>query len=155
MEEGVEQEEEVTIEKMEDPVIEPAKAETGESTSEKAGSSSGAGEVEAPPIVPSIQNIDNEPVITRLTFNDFDAVLNADNKVDSVNAPKTIERLEEISTSRAIQRKLEEESSDDEEDRIKIHTSEPIDLSGFEILDDIKSTNNGPEIPLLDFEELP
>jgi hypothetical protein len=155
MEEGVEQEEEVIIEKMEDPVIEPAKTETGESASEKADSTVGASEVEAPPIVPSIQNIDNEPVITRLTFNDFDAVLNADDKVDSVNAPKTIERLEEISTSRAIQRKLEEESSDDEEDRIKIHTSEPIDLSGFEILDDNKSTNNGPEIPLLDFEELP
>jgi len=157
MEEGVEQEEEVIIEKMEDPVIEPAKTETGESASEKAGSSASASasQDETPPIVPSIQNIDNEPVITRLTFNDFDAVLNADNKVDSVNAPKTIERLEEISTSRAIQRKLEEESSDDEEDRIKIHTSEPIDLSGFEILDDNKSTNNGPEIPLLDFEELP
>jgi hypothetical protein len=155
MEEGVEQEEEVTIEKMEDPVIEPAKTETGESTSEKADSTVGASEDNTPPIVPSIQNIDNEPVITRLTFNDFDSVLNADDKVDSVNAPKTIERLEEISTSRAIQRKLEEESSDDEEDRIKIHTSEPIVLSGFEILDDNKSTNNGPEIPLLDFEELP
>jgi hypothetical protein len=157
MEEGVEQEEEVIIEKMEDPVIEPAKTETGESTSEKADSSASASasQDETPPIVPSIQNIDNEPVITRLTFNDFDAVLNEDNKVDNINAPKTIERLEEISTSRAIQRKLEEESSDDEEDRIKIHTSEPIDLSGFEILDDNKSTNNGPEIPLLDFEELP
>lgn len=159
MEESVEQEEEVIIEKMEDPVIEPAKTETGESSNESAestaGASASASQHETPPIVPSIQNIDNEPVITRLTFNDFDAVLNADDKVDNVNAPKTIERLEEISTSRAIQRKLEEESSDDEDDRIKIHTSEQIDLSGFEILDDNRSTNNGPEIPLLDFEELP
>lgn len=155
MEEGVEQEEEVIIEKMEDPVIETAKAESSESTSESADSSAGASQHETPPIVPSIQNIDNEPVITRLTFNDFDAVLNSDDKVDNVNAPKTIERLEEISTSRAIQRKLEEESSDDEDDRIKIHTSEQIDLSGFEILDDNRSTNNGPEIQLLDFEELP
>ena len=94
-------------------------------------------------------------MITRLTFNDYDAVLNEDNKVDNVNAPKTIERLEEISTSRAIQRKLDEESSDEDDDRIKIHTSEAIDLSGFEVLDEIKPSSNGFDIPLLDFEELP
>jgi len=49
--------------------------------------------------------------------------MDTENKVDTVNAPKTIERLEEISTSRAIQRKLEEESdSDDDNDRITIDT---------------------------------
>ena len=155
MEESVEQEEEVIIEKLEDPVIEPAKTDVSETTSEYTDSTEIKNEPETPAVVPSIQNIDNEPVITRLTFNDFDAVLNEDNKVDNINAPKTIERLEEISTSRAIQRKLEEESSDEEDDRIKIHTSEPIDLSGFEILDDNKSSNSGPDISLLDFEELP
>lgn len=155
MEESVEQEEEVIIEKLEDPIVEPASREpdTTESVTEHTDSSAGES---VPPIVPSIQNIDNEPVITRLTFNDYDAVLNEDNKVDNVNAPKTIERLEEISTSRAIQRKLDEESSDeDDDDRIKIHTSEAIDLSGFEVLDEIKPSSNGFDIPLLDFEELP
>jgi hypothetical protein len=154
MEESVEQEEEVIIEKLEDPIVEPASTESVPENS--AADTSSSASDSAPPIVPSIQNIDNEPVITRLTFNDYDAVLNEDNKVDSVSAPKTIERLEEISTSRAIQRKLDEESSDDDDDdRIKIHTSEAIDLSGFEVLDDIKPSSNGFDIPLLDFEELP
>jgi hypothetical protein len=154
MEESVEQEEEVIIEKLEDPIVEPASTESVPENS--AADTSSSASDSAPPIVPSIQNIDNEPVITRLTFNDYDAVLNEDNKVDSVSAPKTIERLEEISTSRAIQRKLDEESSDDDDDdRIKIHTSEAIDLSGFEVLDEIKPSSNGFDIPLLDFEELP
>jgi len=154
MEESVEQEEEVIIEKLEDPIVEPASTESVPENIAVDTSSSASDS--GPPIVPSIQNIDNEPVITRLTFNDYDAVLNEDNKVDSVSAPKTIERLEEISTSRAIQRKLDEESSDDDDDdRIKIHTSEAIDLSGFEVLDEIKPSSNGFDIPLLDFEELP
>lgn len=154
MEESVEQEEEVIIEKLEDPIVEPASTESGATEHTAVDTDSSASE-SGPPIVPSIQNIDNEPVITRLTFNDYDAVLNEDNKVDNVNAPKTIERLEEISTSRAIQRKLDEESSDEDDDRIKIHTSEAIDLSGFEVLDEIKPSSNGFDIPLLDFEELP
>ena len=156
MEESVEQEEEVIIEKLEDPVIESASANTSvEEAKEESKNNSSADEI--PSMVPSIQNIDNEPVITRLSFNDYDSVLNEDNKVDNINAPKTIERLEEISTSRAIQRRLEEENSDDDDDLIKIHTSEPIDLTGFEILDEPKNSggNMGNDIPLLDFEELP
>jgi hypothetical protein len=38
-----------------------------------------------------------------------------------VSAPKNLDRLEEISTSRALQRKLEEEE-DFASDRIRIHT---------------------------------
>jgi hypothetical protein len=105
-------------------------------------------------MVPSIQNIDNEPVITRLSFNDYDSVMDTENKVDTINAPKNIERLEEISTSRAIQRKLEEESdSDDDNDRITIDT-EPMDLTGFELLDG-DNTFSSNDIPSFDFEELP
>ena len=106
-----------------------------------------------PPVVPSIQNLDNEQVITRLSFNDYDSILDSDtNKVESISAPKTIERLEEISTSRALQRKLEEEM-EEEVDRIQIHT-DPIDLSGFEVLDDIDSVKISNEDPLIDFEVL-
>ena len=85
-----------------------------------------------PPIVPSIQNIDNQPVITRLSFNDYDSVVNSNTGViDTINAPKSIEKLEEMSTSRAIQRKLEETALDD---RIKIHTDN-IDLGSLDIFD--------------------
>jgi hypothetical protein len=92
-----------------------------------------------PEIVPSIQNMDDEKVITRLSFNDIDSVLDGANSVNAVEAPKTIERLEEISTSRAIQRKLEEESEADE-DKIKIF-GDAVDLSGFEVLDGSSGSN--------------
>ena len=59
--------------------------------------------------------------------------MDTNNKENEISAPKTIERLEEISTARAIQRKLEEEDSDDD-DRIKIHT-DAIELNDFEDLD--------------------
>jgi hypothetical protein len=48
-----------------------------------------------------------------LKFNDMDSMLDDNNKEQMVNAPKTIERLEEISTFRNIQRKMEEEEDDD------------------------------------------
>ena len=151
MEEGVEQEEEVIIEKLEDPVIEQRESQEQDVSENKVIDEYSE---ELPSMVPSIQNIDNEPVITRLSFNDYDSVMDHDSKVDTINAPKTIERLEEISTSRAIQRKLEEESdSDDDNDRITIDT-EPMDLTGFELLDG-DNTFSSNDIPSLDFEELP
>jgi len=152
MEESVEQEEEVIIEKLEDPVIETPVTENQEET--VAVKVTDDYKEELPSMVPSIQNIDNEPVITRLSFNDYDSIMDTDNNVDKISAPKSIERLEEISTSRAIQRKLEEDDdSDDENDRITIDT-EPMDLTGFESLDgdNMLSLN---DIPSLDFEELP
>jgi hypothetical protein len=48
-----------------------------------------------------------------LKFNDMDSMLDDNNKEQMVSAPKTIERLEEISTLRNIQRKMEEEEDDD------------------------------------------
>jgi hypothetical protein len=105
-----------------------------------------------PAVVPAIQNIDNENVVTRLTFNDYDAVLNGLDEKETVEAPKTIERLEEISASRAIQRKLEEEA-EDMEDRIKIHT-DTVDLSSLGIMDMGKTDQSLSDVPLLEFEEL-
>jgi len=50
-----------------------------------------------------------------LKFNDVDMVMTKDGKEEKVEAPKTIERLEEISTLRNMQRKMEEQDDDDEE----------------------------------------
>jgi hypothetical protein len=150
MDESVEQDEEVIIEN-----VDEVKPENPESTKEyEPITPSVIEEPEPPSVVPAIQNLDNDPVITRLSFNDYDSILDNDtNAVETVNAPKTIERLEEISTSRALQRKLEEEM-EEENDRIQIHT-EPIDLSGFEVLDGINdSITISNEDPLIDFEEL-
>jgi len=133
MEESVEQEEEVFIE----PV--PEEAEKVETAPAEGGGSSESiitDEEKIPEVVPAIKNMDEEQVVTRLTFNEMDSVMDEDNKVKTVSAPKNIERLEEISTARAIQRRLDEEEEGDEE-RIKI-SSDTIDLSGFDVLDNDK-----------------
>lgn len=164
MDESVEQEEEVIIEQLEEPTLskEGGGDETKDATSDSTSGDSSSNDeplkprVEEVPVVPSIKNIDNENVITRLSFNDYDAVLDSTNTVESVNAPKTIERLEEISTSRAIQRKLEEEE-EDMEDRIKIHTDDIAldDIFDFDSIGggDTKITKQ-IDAPLFDFETL-
>jgi len=148
MEESVEQEEEVIIENIEEPVVEEKKESDETSNVELVPL-----EENIPEVVPAIKNLDNENVITRLSFNDVDTVLDDTNTITKVEAPKTIERLEDISTERAIKRRLEEEAEEDE-DRIKIHT-EPIDLSNFDILDELSSTVANQDIILNDFDELP
>ena len=50
-----------------------------------------------------------------LKFNDVDMVMTKDGKEEKIEAPKTIERLEEISTLRNMQRKMEEQDDDDDE----------------------------------------
>jgi hypothetical protein len=153
MDETVEQEEEVTIEKIEEP--EQPVVETkipDEPVNETKEEDVIRKEEDIPSVVPAIQNINNDEVVTRLTFNDIDSVLNEDNVEEKIQAPKTIERLEEISTSRALQRKLEEEEDDDDE-KIKIHT-DTIDLSGFDVLDEDKSNYISHDIVLDGVEEL-
>lgn len=159
MDESVEQDEEVIIENLEDPVIpgekvaeEIPRVVPDESSHSESITSSVP---EIPTMIPSIQNLNDDPVMTRLSFNDYDSVLDTTNNIEeNISAPKTIERLEEISTARAIQRKLDEEMEEDE-DRIRIH-SEPIDLSGFDVLDEVDRGGNYVlnDIPSLDFEEL-
>lgn len=161
MDESEEQEEEVIIEdiKPEEPdeesKVEGVKPEaSSSSSSSSASTSSSSSEPEEKPIVPSISNIDEEPVVTKLTFNDYDAVQDADTGIiDKIEAPKTIERLEEISTSRALQRKLEEEDDDDINDRIQIHTDN-LSLGDLNILDFEKSTSSGVDELLLDDVEI-
>jgi hypothetical protein len=126
LDESVEQEEEVVIENI---VEQDNNDSVGKSQEEKSELVS---EV-VPDIVPAIKNIDDQPTVTRLTFNDYDSILNDENKEELVNAPKTIERLEEISAERALQRKLEEEE-EEMEDRIRI-TTDNIDLGELGIMD--------------------
>ncbi len=144
MDESVEHEEEVIIENIDEPVFDDKdKEKDGDKEKEKDG--------DMPSVVPSIKNVDDEPVVTRLTFNDYDSVLDSDNNEGKINAPKTIERLEEISTERAIQRKLEED--DDLDDKIKIHTDN-ISLDTLDVFDMEKMTGSDEFVSLDDIEEL-
>jgi len=85
---------------------------------------------------------------TNIKFNDMDSVLNFDktsndakkNYTEQISAPKTIDRLEEISAMRNKQRKLEEEEDDDDYDEpLKIFDEGPslkLDALDVQILDD-------------------
>ena len=156
MDESVEQEEEVIIENIEDPVLEHEKDDENILLEKERSKEN---DETIPEVVPAIRNMDDEPVTTRLTFNDYDKVLTGEDKVEEIDAPKTIERLEEISTERAIQRKLEEDSDDDDyEDKLNIDTSSDVDLGMLDIFDlntsDGSKSNSSSEILLNDVEEL-
>ena len=165
MDESVEHEEEVTIEQLPEPIL------VGENGDKEGGDKEDGDkedgdkedgdnksvvktqtyeEVAPPSLVPVIKDIDKEDVITKLSFNDYDSVLDGMNTVEIIDAPKTIERLEEISTSNAMKRKLEEENTS--EDRILIHTDN-INLGTSDVFD-VNSDSNDDNIQLLDVEEI-
>ena len=75
-----------------------------------------------------------------LKFNDVDKAISKNGKEEEINAPKTIERLEEISTLRNLQRKMEEEDDDDE--KLKI-SNEEISLDSLDV-----HVINPPEVKL-------
>jgi hypothetical protein len=143
LDESMEEEEQVIIEQIEEPSAESAGGKDTKSA-EEGKSETGGGENEKPkpleesevlPTVPSIKNLDEEKVVTRLTFNDVDALSDGTSKI----APKDVDTLEKISVERNEQRKLEEEEEDDEEDggqeKIKIHMDEPVSLSLDDVFD--------------------
>ena len=84
MDESVEQEEEVIIENMED--TEPTKEEEKVEPEQKEKNV----EEKVPEVVPTIQNLDDNEVVTKLSFNDTDSVLNNMNEVENVDAPKSL-----------------------------------------------------------------
>ena len=146
MDESVELEEEIVIENIDEPVLDKTdNTETNEQIENESRNESDKKD-DIPEIVPSIKNLDDEPVITRLTFNDYDSVMDENNKEQQINAPKNIERLEEISTERAIQRKLEDD--DDLDDKIKIHTDN-ITLDNLDVLD-MEGMNGSDDFVSLD-----
>jgi len=156
MDESEELEEEVFIETLKEPVLEGGNEPVTVTEKDKSEEK----EVEIPPLVPSIKNMDEEVVTTKLTFNDYDSVLDETDKRVEVEAPKTLERLETISTSRALERKMMEERDEDQDelDRIKIHMDN-IDLSAMDDILDLdgsasKNLLTNDAVELLDFEEL-
>jgi hypothetical protein len=86
-----------------------------------------------PPVNTEVQTIfEGKDGNVSLKFNDVDSVLSGGGKEELVNAPKTIERLEEISTLRNIQRKIDEEENDD---KLKISNEEmSLDVLDIQIM---------------------
>lgn len=124
MDESVEQEEEVIIENIEEkeeekPVAEEEKEEVKEENKEET----------VPEVVPTIQDKDDKEVVTRLTFNDIDSIL--DENDEKKEEPRSIEDLNNISVSKA----MESYSDDEDDEKIQI-MDEPISLTDFEELED-------------------
>ena len=103
-------------------------------------------DAEPPSVVPSITNIDDKPVITKLSFNDIDQALNDDGRVEEIVAPKTDERLDDISTMRYNQRRAEEE--DDDDDRIRISDDVDLDLGAMDLNPMFGGAGGGDNIDL-------
>ena len=81
---------------------------------------------------------------TKISFNDVDLVKDYLNKEQQVMAPKTIDRLEQISEQRNIQRKLESDD-DDESENVKLNISDEIaELDNLDV-----HIINEPELEML------
>lgn len=164
LDETVEHEEEVIIENIEEPIDTTPKTELIQESVMKEVLKNDEIKDENKEsndefTTPTIKNMnENTEPVTTLKFNDIDYVLDENGEKKEVNAPKNIDRLEEISMTNALKRKLQEENDDYEEenDKIKIH-ADNVNLGDLEVLD-IETTDlnmkKGESIPLLDVEEL-
>ena len=94
-----------------------------------------------------------------ISFNDTDNVVSFEKKdlpgeihkseSQKINAPKTIERLEQISTKRHEERKLDEEDEDNDIERIKIMENSPkvtLDALDVQVLDNSIKLNAKPPL---------
>jgi hypothetical protein len=158
LDESVEHEEEIIIEDIAEPkMIAPPMDETATPNITPPLS-------EPQFVAPTISNIDStEPTTTTtitketIKFNDTDYVMDENGVEKKEHSPKTIERLEEISMSNSIKRKLEEEEENEEtdnSDKIKIH-EENVSLGNLDVfnINELSKTDNIPLLSL-DVEEL-
>jgi hypothetical protein len=81
----------------------------------------------------AIVNNDNNSIgQNRLSFDNVDYIKNNDGNVSSVNAPKDLNTLEQISEMRYQQRKIEEENDNESNEKISI-SNEPYQLNSLDI----------------------
>ena len=141
LDESLEEEEEVVIENVEEPDLQKSSSQYEDSSEDSSPSrekrENEDSEPSVVPTIPSLSKLDSpdnvDTVKSNIGFNDYDSVLYMDtNEEEKINAPKSIERLEEISAERAFQRRLEEEE-EELQNSIKI-SDDNIDLNELGIL---------------------
>jgi len=130
--------EEEVIEEIKEQLIEPPPSQIVQPSSSAPGSVS----------EPTSSASYSEQSGTKLKFDDNDHYLDTNNNQSSVNAPKTIDRLEEISNIRANQRRIEQENDDNDNDN---DNDERITISN----NDISLDNLDIQHISLDMDELP
>lgn len=99
--------------------------------------------------------LEPEPSSTKLSFNNVDMMRDEFNVEQQVDAPKSIERLDEISAFRNAQRKLESDNDDSDNSSIRLNISEQnINLDSLDIQEfDSPEINLMPDL-VLDVEVL-
>ena len=133
--------EEEVIEEIKEQVIEEEPPENNVSSNLQSTSES-----TSEPIVETHQH-------SKLTFNDTDYTRDLNNNDSNVNAPKTIERLEELSEYRNKQRQLESDDEDDDVIKLKI-SDQDINLDCFDINNIDEPETNLPDLLIDDVELL-
>ena len=68
-----------------------------------------------------------------IKFNDVDSAIDAYNNEHTIHAPKTEERLEQISNERYMKRKLEEEADDDDNNSERLKIGDDVQLDVFDV----------------------
>jgi hypothetical protein len=146
MDETMETEETVLIEDVEEPVIAKVEEPTDIDEPKEANDDT----VTETTNFPSVKDLDDKDVITKLTFNDVDTYI--DEKMVPANDVFDLDKLDKLTTSNVIRKRLEE---DDYErgDKLKIHADDVI-LNDIDFLGE-KMVDLGEEDILLDdIEEL-
>jgi len=134
--------EEDVVEEVKEQIIEqPTKKEEetqiikeGGSTEEKVDSNVVAisDEIDSQPKTLETTFIETEKPSSRLSFNDTDYARDEHNNDVSIEAPKDVDRLEQISVERNAQRRLETENDDDGDSRLKI-MDEDVHLGSLDV----------------------
>jgi hypothetical protein len=102
--------------------------------------------------VASAINVDTEP--SKIQFNNLDYVRDGNNREQTVDAPKSIERLEEIGAMRNAQRKLENDDDDDDSNpRLRI-SEETVQLGNLDVHNIDTEVSIMPDLLLDDIEVL-
>jgi len=158
--------EEDVVEEIKEQVVEkPAEAkgetqiikETSDGGDKKGEQSGGSLESELPlPLPKTLEVMTETEKSSRLSFNDIDYARDEHNNEITVEAPKDISRLEEISEMRNEQRRLETEDDDDEDNpRLKI-ADEDVKLDYLDIhnIDTPNEMSLMPDLLIDDIEVL-
>lgn len=104
-----------------------------------------------PDIIPSISDLNNEPVTTRLTFNEYDSILDGNDKVRDVKVSKSIEDLERNTMEKYLNAK-DDDDEDDSSGKLKIFENDNVELFGVESLDAEEASKQVSTHNPLDFE---
>jgi hypothetical protein len=68
-----------------------------------------------------------------IKFNDMDSAIDVNNAEHTIHAPKTEDRLEQISNERYMQRKLQEEADEDDDELDRLKIGEDVQLDVFDV----------------------